>query len=304
MKKIIVCAVILLIIGAIAGGVVYLAKGFNSAASQQVSMPDPKNTEYVINGVPVKLINGISEIPAAPGSASKIVTKYFGNEVKKDLNGDGREDVVFLLTQETGGSGVFYYAVASLNTENGYVGSEGLLLGDRIAPQATENGSGNTVVVTYADRAPGEAFSVAPSVAKSIILLLDPDTMQFGEVVGDFEGEADPARMTLGMKKWNWISVTRTGQKMTPQEAQKFTLTFEPENTFSATTDCNSMSGSYAARGTVLTFSKIASTKMYCDDSQEADFLEVLETSDTYYFTSRGELILNLSANGGTAVFK
>ena len=95
---------------------------------------------------------------AAPGSASKILTRYFGNEIRHDLNGDGREDVVFLLTQETGGSGVFYYAVAALDTEQGYVGSEGLLLGDRIAPQTTEIGTGNIVIVTYADRAPGKAL--------------------------------------------------------------------------------------------------------------------------------------------------
>ena len=153
---------------------------------------------YVIDGQKITLLNGISEISAAPGSASKIITKYFGNDLKLDIDGDGREDTVFIITQETGGSGTFYYVVALLNTVNGPVGIDGVLLGDRIAPQSinidegkTANGTNrqNVIVVNYADRKSGESFAVAPSVGKSIWLKLDPKTMQFGEVTQNFEGE-------------------------------------------------------------------------------------------------------------------
>ena len=123
----------------------------------------------------------MSEIEATPGSASKIITRYFGNEIKHDFDGDGREDVAFLLTQETGGSGIFYYVVAALNTSKGYIGSEGFFLGDRIAPQTTEMGKGNSIVVNYAERAAGESFAIRPSVGKSVRLLLDLKTMQFNE---------------------------------------------------------------------------------------------------------------------------
>ena len=75
---------------------------------------------------------------------------------------------------------------------SGLVGSQGVLLGDRIAPQTTELRADGVVVVSYADRAPGESFATPPSVGKSIWLKLDPATLQFGEVVQDFEGEADP----------------------------------------------------------------------------------------------------------------
>ena len=70
------------------------------------------------------------------------------------------------------------------------MGSQGLLLGDRIAPQTTGADKGKIIVVNYADRAQGESFTVRPSVGKSIWLLLDPKTMQFGEVVQNFEGES------------------------------------------------------------------------------------------------------------------
>ncbi len=141
---------------------------------------DAKNATYMIDGVPVTLVNGVSVVPAAPGSASTVTTRYFGNEVVHDLNGDGRPDTAFILTQDSGGSGTFYYAVAALNTANGYVGSQGYLLGDRIAPQATTMGTGTTIIFNYADRKPTDSFATPPSVGKSVWLKLDPTTMRFG----------------------------------------------------------------------------------------------------------------------------
>ena len=164
---------------------------FNSS----VVATDHKNAEYLIEGQRVKLHDGMAESEVAPGSASKIVTRYFGNEFKTDLNGDNREDVVFLLTQSGGASGTFFYVVAALNTAEGYVGSEGYFLGDRIAPQTTEASQNpqhkNVVVVQYADRAHGEPMTAQPSVGKSVYLKLDPVTMQWGIVEVDFEEKED-----------------------------------------------------------------------------------------------------------------
>lgn len=169
---------------------------FSVTDSVRVQKParNYKDASYLIDGQQVTLQNGFSEVPAAPDSASKITTRYFGNEAYEDLNGDGREDVVFLLTQNTGGSGTFFYAVGAVITDDGYVGTDGYLLGDRIAPQ-TINPSPNprhkdVVVVNYADRAAGEPMSAQPSVGKSAYLKLDSSRMQWGIVVPDFEGES------------------------------------------------------------------------------------------------------------------
>lgn len=138
-----------------------------------------KSIEYGIEGARVRLTDG---------------TRYFGNELKTDLNGDGREDVVFLVTQNLGGTGTFFYVVAAVNTEQGYVGSDGYLLGDRIAPQTTEVSQNprhkNVIVVNYAERAPTDPMTAEPSIGKSAYLKLDPATMQWGIVVADFEGES------------------------------------------------------------------------------------------------------------------
>jgi hypothetical protein len=198
---------------------------------------DHLDAEYIIDGRPIHLVDGVADIEAAPGSATRIVTRYFGNEMRKDLDGDGQEDIAFLVTQQTGGTGTFYYVVAALATEESYRGSHGILLGDRIAPQTTVSGNGRIVIVNYADRAPGEPFTSAPSIGKSVWLLLDPATMQFGEVAQDFAGEADPARMRLDMKTWAWIRMSYAdGREIVPRQADRFTLTFAADGTFAATT--------------------------------------------------------------------
>jgi heat shock protein HslJ len=267
------------------------------------------NTEhdgtYTINGEKVTLVNGESVVEAAPGSASKITTRYFGNDVKYDFDKDGREDSVFIVTQDGGGSGTFYYVVARLNTINGPQGSYGLLLGDRIAPQSTLMGKGSIVVVNYADRKAGEDFTVEPSVGKSIWVLLDLNSMQFGEVAQNFEGEADPGRMTLNMKKWNWVNTLYSDDKIVkPATLNKFTLTFKDDKTFSASTDCNGVGGEYTVNGNKIAFTKMMSTQMFCEGSQEKDFTKMLTETDSYLFTSKGELVLNLKFDSGSVFFK
>lgn len=175
---------LLAVVGVLAIAVAFFAvNAYIYDEKQGYVADDYKEAEYVIDGERVRL-------------GAK--TQYFGNEVNADLNNDGREDAVFLVTQQPGGSGTFYYVVAALNTERGYVGSEGLLIGDRIAPQTTELKANNVIVVNYADRAAGEPFTAEPTVGKSIWLKLDPALMQFGEVAQNFEGESDKSTAGFG----------------------------------------------------------------------------------------------------------
>jgi hypothetical protein len=139
-----------------------------------------QDATYTIDGKPVKIGQG--------GIA------YFGNAVTADLDGDGRLDKAFIITSQPGGSGTFYYAVAARNTPGGYVGSDGYLLGDRIAPQSTTMSPNPVqkyvVVFNYADRNPGEPMTTQPSVGKSVYLKIDPASNQWGIVIPNFEGES------------------------------------------------------------------------------------------------------------------
>jgi hypothetical protein len=185
---------IVLVVGIVVAMVAgYVAWSYTTTTQQPAVARDYKNSTYLIDGVRVQLVDGAATT-TLPGSQANIVTRYFGNELQTDLNGDGREDIVFLVVQETGGSGSFFYAVAALNTEEGYKGSDGYLLGDRIAPQSTTLSPNPThkhvVVVNYADRAPSEPMTTRPSIGKSAYLKLDEATMQWGIVLPNFEGES------------------------------------------------------------------------------------------------------------------
>lgn len=146
-----------------------------------------KNLTFAIDGSPVTLTDGISRVPI-PNSASSITTQYFGNESSGDIDGDGDRDVVFIATQDGGGSGIFFFLVGAINEMGGDKGTQAFLIGDRIAPQPTHitilpADAGRLVVVNYADRKPGEAMAAVPSVGKSLYLTYQPETHSFVSVL-------------------------------------------------------------------------------------------------------------------------
>jgi len=124
---------------------------------------DHKNISYTIDDQKVILINGISQSKPDPTTETSVVTEYFGNEAKGDLNGDGINDVVFLVRQHGGGTGTFYFVVVALANKDSYTGTNAEFIGDRILPQTTEIRNGK-VIVNYADRKPDEPMVARPSV--------------------------------------------------------------------------------------------------------------------------------------------
>jgi hypothetical protein len=134
---------------------------------------DPQNATYMIDGQPVTLVNGVSEVEAAPGSATKTTTRYFGNEARGDLNGDGQEDLAYLITYDGGGSGLFYFVAAAIKGADGYKITNPFLVGDRVAPQTTEIVSGE-LRVNYATRGQGEPMTAQPSVGVTMRLKVTP----------------------------------------------------------------------------------------------------------------------------------
>jgi len=138
----------------------------NNNNQEQVSVFDSKNATYIIEGKEVVLVDGKAEQETVPGSATKIKTNIFGEPTKADINGDGKEDAIMIIIQEPGGSGTFYYAAGSINDNGKALGSNAILLGDRIAPQniVFENGE---IIANYAERKKGEPMTAEPSVGVS-----------------------------------------------------------------------------------------------------------------------------------------
>ena len=178
MNKITFSAIVVLLL--LAGGIALLTWKRAEAPTVQPSAEaqstfDGKNSTFTVDGESVTLVNGTSEVPAAPNSASKVTTRYFGNEATGDLNGDGLPDTAFLVTQDSGGSGLFYYAVVALKTSDGYKTTNAFLVGDRIATQSTYIPvNSQELQVNYAERKPGEPMTAQPSVGATLFLKVTP----------------------------------------------------------------------------------------------------------------------------------
>ncbi len=254
---------------------------------------DFKNITIQVDGKEVNLVEGSAEMPAAPDSKEMITYTYFGNDAHGDLDGDGTEDVAFLLTQGGAGSGVFFYAVAALNIENGYVGTNAVLLGDRIAPQSTLI-EDEMVIVNYADRLPTEPFTTQPSVGVSKYLKINDGTLVEVNVLSQ-----------ISEREWKWVkTVMNDGTIMVPQRPDSFTITFQKDGSLNGTTDCNNFFGQFTMIDNKLAFGPIGSTKKACQNSQEGDFLNSLGEVDGFLVDPlENSLVLLIKFDSGSMIF-
>ncbi len=260
--------------------------------------PDAWNASYIIEKEKIALKNG------AASSTQGGTLRIFGEPMYGDYNADTKNDAAVLLVHQGVGSGTFYYAALVISKDGGYTVTNTLFLGDRISPQNISLDNGR-VVYNYAVRNNNEPMTTPPSLGKSLYIHYDTSTGEIGELVKDFEGEADPSRMSLDMKSWVWTKTQMNdGATKTPKKSDAFTLNFTNDGGVSITTDCNRMSGTYKVDGNTLTFSSLMSTKMYCEGSQEQDFAKALAQVATFFFTSKGELVLELKMDSGSMTFK
>jgi hypothetical protein len=144
---------------------------------------DPANARYRIGSTIYTLLNGRSDIEAAPGSASRVVTSLTERQSFGDLDG-GTADAAVVLTHSSGGSGTFsYLAVQSGGTAGAGVGPT-VLLGDRVVVTGVSIEQGR-VLVTYLTRRPTEAFVVAPTLpVTKVYTLTAGGLVEVGSIVG------------------------------------------------------------------------------------------------------------------------
>lgn len=132
----------------------------------------PLDATYTIEDIAFPLVNGRAKKAIDGGGASKILVSVFEANTLGDIDKDGFEDYVVILTEDAGGSGTFYYVALAMGGLDSYTGTNAIFLGDRIAPQTTEIRDGE-IIVNYGDRNPGESFDVEPSLGASKYLFYD-----------------------------------------------------------------------------------------------------------------------------------
>lgn len=279
----------LVVIGVIAFG------GFGGGSQDTTSQSNFKNFTVNIDGTQFKLVDGLAEVVYPGGGVTKNTLRIFGEPAFGDLTGDGVEDAAVFLEHNPGGSGTFYYAALLVGGQN-VRATNAMFLGDRIAPQTVGIQDGRAVY-NIAERAPNDPMTARPSVGKSIWIHYDAQAGQIGEWVKNFEGEADPSRMSLDMKSWAWVRTMNGGATiLEPKKAGDFGITFSPQGQVIMDTDCNNMGGSYTQGEGKISFGNMFSTLMYCEGSLEGEFSRDLQQMSSFEFTSKGELVLSHGA--------
>ncbi len=157
-------------------------------AYQDSSPPtaDTLNVTCMIEGRVIPLKEGRSEVISTMDSAVKIRTYVSGNLVFGDLDDDGDEDAVFVLVQDSGGSGTFYYVAAAVNANGIYSGSNAVLLGDRIEQKSLQIRNG-LVVAEYFKRKTGEPMSSPPEKVSQVYMVYESGNLE--DVTVRDEGE-------------------------------------------------------------------------------------------------------------------
>jgi hypothetical protein len=105
--------------------------------------------------------------------------------------------VAVLLLQDSGESSSLSYIAVALETNQGYKGTNAILIGNHVASQKVEVSS-HTIVVNYADRYPWQGLAVRPSVSRSRFFFVENRKLEekpFAKLTSD-------TAMKLAMRDW------------------------------------------------------------------------------------------------------
>jgi heat shock protein HslJ len=129
----------------------------------------------------------------------------------------------------------------------------------------------------------------------------DVTVSQDGSII--FAGtEASAADDQSLIGTWTWKELIHEGGEIhTPHNADAFTLTFDANGHVQGTTDCNGLSGTYTLENGMLTVGPVIQTRMYCEGSQEQEFVSALQLGSlAVSFQGTNTLVLLLPDNAGS----
>lgn len=113
-----------------------------------------------------------------------------------------------------------------------------------------------------------------------------------------------PGKNDLASTTWRWLRTeSATGTVISePKSNKPFLLSFADHDSMGSQTDCNSLAGSYTHGDVTLTFGQLASTKMFCEGSQELEYSAQLQAVHEHAILNN-MLLLSLKDDGGMMFF-
>lgn len=180
--------------------------------------------------------------------------------------------------------------------------------------EALFNNSNNTVTFSQDG---GEAITLPIAISASGVRYTNSDeSLVFWEHQDELTISRDGENVFVGLivssddypsilNTWIWEKTVDNNEELVfPLEESSFSITFNEEGQVSGTTDCNNFFGSYELKdNNGLSFGPLASTKMFCENSQENIFTAWLAEADSYSFSSPENLAINLS-DGSSLYFR
>lgn len=121
------------------------------------------------------------------------------------------------------------------------------------------------------------------------------------------EGSTPPGEPAL-VKGHTWVwerTEMNDGTVTTPRQAGRYSVMFGNDGRLTGRTSCNGFGGEYQLGSDgVVSFGPFMSTLMYCEGSQENEFVKMVTESDRYLLTSDGKLVLNIKYDSGSVIFR
>jgi len=236
-----------------------------------------KNATYSgIYDEPITLTEGSYEgAPFDKGGASRPTVQYVSDaELYGDLNGDGVQDAVVFLLENSGGSGVFTYVAAQLNRDGKPIDAGAVWVEDRIGVKSAAIEDGQ-VLLDIIMQGPGDGACCGTHNAHKTYAL------QNGRVVDTTGKGGDLVKVSaadLDGTRWTLLELNE-GQPA-PADAG-VTLSFGDDQ-FSGSGGCNNYTGSFSLGDPnpfVMTMGPIAATQKSCPEpthGQETAYLTAL----------------------------
>lgn len=115
---------------------------------------------------------------------------------------------------------------------------------------------------------------------------------------------SDTSIDVLQKNTWVWIKTETDGVIVRPNKPDVFTVTFNKDNTISGSTDCNGFGGEVTIGDNgVMSFGPFMSTLMFCEGSQEGEFIAAVASANHYLIDKDGGLILLIGSGDGRMMF-
>jgi len=274
----------------------------NTASLATLSAPvsaDPAAMTYRsswLESGQVTLAQGIYRAPAAPGSAAELVVRLTDRQTFGQL--EGKDAGAVVLVTQTGGTGTFY-DLALLNQEpNGWVNSDVVLLGDRVAIHELAIRD-NQVVVDMTTQSPQDPMCCPKLRVQRRFAVHD------GQLVAAGESVVAPSPVGLVGPVWQWVqTLYNNDTKTIPPRSENYTVQFGADGTVKVRADCNRKGGTYSLQAQQIAIEITYSTRAACpEDSLEEPFVRDLMGS-AIWFMKDGDLFIDLKYDTGTMRLK